>query len=163
MRIATGEWQFADLLHRVVEAELGTVFPELAWFEDALRGDDAGDEFRWGDVEGRVPGGAAGVGHAHGLSSAAVGDSPGVKYFVLRSFLDRDAQAGLEFPIDRRKREGYVKRNVVALGQDGFGVGANFVGYLTGAAKRAVAADDDEVDLAALHQVTCSIVGDDVV
>jgi len=36
-------------------------------------------------------------------------------------------------------------------------------GDLAGVAKRAVTADDDEVDLAALHQVPGGIVGDDVV
>ena len=51
----------------------------------------------------------------------------------------------------------------MALGQDCFGVGADFVGHFTGTAKRAVTADDDKVDLTALHQVPGSIIGDDVV
>ena len=51
----------------------------------------------------------------------------------------------------------------MALGQDRLGVGTDLVGDLAGVAKRAVTADDDEVDLAPLHQVPGGIVGDDVV
>ena len=48
------------------------------------------------------------------------------------------------------------------MGQDGFGVGADLVGHFAGAAKGAVAANDDQVDLAALHQMAGGVVGDDL-
>ena len=86
----------------VGETQLGPVFPELPGLEDAQRRDDAGDQLRWRHVEGRVACGAAGVGHAYGLSPSAVGNAPRAQHFVLCALLDRDGQAGLEFPVDRR-------------------------------------------------------------
>ena len=47
----------------------------------------------------------------------------------------------------------------MARGQYGFGVGADFVGHFAGAAERAVAADDDQVNLATLSTATIATAG----
>ena len=77
-------------------------------------------------------------------------------------FLDGNVEAGTHFPINRRERDGNVKGNAVAFGEDGFRIGADFVGDITGAAEGAVAANDDEIDLAALHQMAGGVVGDNL-
>src|SRR5438045_8780597 len=71
--------------------------------------------------------------------------------------------ATLELPIDGRERDGYVKRNAMLFGQNGFGVGPNFVGNFPRPAQGAVAADYDQVDLASLHEVSGGVVSDDLV
>ena len=131
--------------------------------EDAKRCDDAGDQFRRGNVEGRVAGTTAGIGQSHLLPTSATGHSPSTEHFVLASFLNRDGFAGLKFPVDGREWDGNVEWDTVPLCQDCLGVGANLVGHFAGASQRAIAADDDEVDLSALHQVAGGVVGDDVV
>ena len=79
------------------------------------------------------------------------------------AFFDGDVETGFEIPIDGGKRDGDVEGDVVACGEDGFGVGADFVGDFAGAAEGAVAADDDEIDFAALHEMAGGVVGDDLV
>ncbi len=144
-------------------AKLDAVFPELARLEDAERRDDAGDQFRRRHVKSRVASFAAGVGQAHLLPTPTRRHSPSAEHLVFVALLDRDGLAGLEFPVDGRERDGDVERDAVPLGQDGLGVGADLVGHLAGAAQRAIAADDDEVDLSALHQVSGGVVGNNIV
>jgi len=78
------------------------------------------------------------------------------------ALFDGDVEPGFQIPVDGGEGNRDVERDVVAVGQYGFGVGADFVGDFTGAAEGAVAADDDEVDAAALHQVSGGAVGDDL-
>lgn len=79
------------------------------------------------------------------------------------SILNRDVETALQIPINRRERDRDVEGNLVARGQDGLRVGADLVRDFAGAAERAVAADDDQVNLPALHQMAGGVVGDDLV
>ena len=92
-----------------------------------------------------------------GVTPQALSTSSPSRSSIGMAWPDSSSQSMVE------RRDGDVKRDAVPLGQDGLGVGADLVGHLAGAAQRAVAAGDDEVDLAALHQMTGGVVGDDVV
>ena len=77
--------------------------------------------------------------------------------------LDRDfPQPVPQRPIDARRGCCDVKRHVVVVRGQGFQVGADFVADVSGGG-RAVSADDDEIDVTVLHQVTAGVVGDDSV
>ena len=47
--------------------------------------------------------------------------------------------------------------------QNRLGVGADFIRNFAGASERAVAADNDQINFAALHQMSSGVVGDDLV
>ncbi len=144
-------------------AEVATPAPQLGRFEQSDRGEDAGDEAGWGDVEGGVAGGAGGVGDADPGAAAVGAGAPGVEHFVRGPFLDGDVGALAEGPVEGGEGDGDVEGDAVLAGEDGLGVGADLVGDLAGAAEHAIGADDDEVDFAALHEVAGGVVGDDVV
>lgn len=75
---------------------------------------------------------------------------------------DGNLRARGELPVNGRERDGDVKGDFVAVGEDGLGVGADLVADLAGAAEDAVTADDDKVDLTALHEPASGVVGEDL-
>ena len=91
------------------------------------------------------------------------GDAPGSQDFVFMAFFNGDIEAAFEIPINGGEGNGNVEGDFMAGGEHGFGVGANFIGDFAGAAQYAIAADDDEVDLAALHEMAGGVVGEDMV
>ena len=153
--------------------QLPAPFPQVLWLEDARGCDDARDQFRRRHVKPRVPRPARRVRRpyispAAGLRTADCGlrilnDAPGAANLGGAAFFDRDVATPFHVPIDCRQRDRHVERDLVSRGEHGFRVGADLVGDFAGAAERAVAADDHHIDLAALHQVTGGVVGDDLV
>src|ERR1051326_3754817 len=97
------------------EAELAPVAPEFARFENAHRGDDAGDQLRWRHVEAGIARGTPGIGHAHvtePLRSGAPGSrarvlkhAPGAQHLAPVAFLDRYVAAGRKLPVNGRDRK----------------------------------------------------------
>ena len=75
-----------------------------------------------------------------------------------RSSIGIDAAVG-HVPVDRRERRGDVERDAVARGEHRQRVGADLVRDVA-VGGDAVGADDDQIDLAALHQVPGHVVGD---
>ena len=120
--------------------------------EDALLGDDAGDEAVRRDVERRVPDLRAGRRHLRCRRR-------GVTSRALRSSIGMCAPSG-GAQIDGRQRRGDVERDVVLARQHGDAVGADLVGGVA-VGGDAIGADDDEVDLALAHQRRAHVVGDD--
>ena len=51
----------------------------------------------------------------------------------------------------------------MALGEHRLGVSSNFVSDIAAEAEGAIAADDDQIDLAASEQQACGVIGDDLV
>src|SRR5581483_4936273 len=123
--------------------------PQFRRLKDAGGSDDAGDQFRWCDIESGVVRAAAHVGNPHILALPAPGDAPGAKNLALLALLDRNVETGFEFPVDGGQRNRHIERYAMPLREHSLSVGADFVRHLAGAAKRAVAADDHEVDLSA--------------
>jgi len=78
-------------------------------------------------------------------------------------FFNWNIEAGFEIPIYSGQGDRDVKWNHMPPGHYCLSVGADFVGDLAGAAESAIAADDHQIDLPALHQVAGRIVGDDLV
>src|SRR5688572_23626073 len=89
-----------------LSAKAAAVFPEVFWFKDAGRGDDAGNEIGRSDVEAGINSAAGGVGDADVFAFAFVGDAPGAEHFAFVAVFDWDFEAVLEVPIDRGKRNG---------------------------------------------------------
>src|SRR5262245_26475457 len=88
---------------------------------DAALGDDAGDELGRRDVERRVA-------HRHALRRPAPVAVAG--HLDRRPLLDRDARAVRDLRIEGRERGGDVKRDAVALRQNGEGIGADLVRHV---------------------------------
>ena len=152
------------------KAQSVPVFPEVAGSKYSSGSDDAGDEVSRGDVETGVEGFTGWVRNAKvsgflpfAFCFSIFRRTPGAEDFALVAFFDGDVEPGFEVPVDRGERDRDVKWDTVAVGHDGFGVSADLVGDFTGAAERPVAADDDEVDFSALHEMTGGVVRDDLV
>jgi hypothetical protein len=155
-------------------AEFAAVTPEFAGFEDASGSDDTGDELGRRDIKAGIEGAAGGIGDTdvfeRGVRSAECGvfglrisdDAPGAKDFAFVAFFNGDIETGLKLPVDRRERDSDVERDAVAMGKDRLGVSADLVGDFAGAAKGTVTADDNQVDLPALHEVASRVVGNDL-
>src|SRR5271167_4969539 len=75
------------------ESQFVAVLPQLGWFEDAGRGDDASDQFGRGHVKTGIAGAAHRTGYAHILALAGSGQAPGTENFILVPLLDRDVAA----------------------------------------------------------------------
>ena len=144
-------------------AQAAPVLPEVFGADYPNRRDDARDQFRRGDVKSRVARAAAGIGHPHvNHFRAPAPGAPGAQDFALGALLNRNVQPATQVPVYGRKRDGDIKWDAVPMGQHRLGVGADFVGHFPGAPKGAVAADNNKVYLAPLHQVAGGVVGDDL-
>ena len=118
--------------------------------QDALLGDDPGDELGRRDVEGGVADLGAGRRDA---------DAAELEDLVGAALLDRDRGAVRRREVDRAGRRADVERDAVAGRQHGQRVGADLVrGVAVG--RDPVRADEHDVDLAACHQVPGGHVGD---
>src|SRR4029077_1150039 len=105
-------------------------------------GDDRRDQVGRRDVEGEVE------------RVGRVGGDAGAEDFGdldLLAPLDQDGGAGGRGAVDRRERRGDVEGDLVVVGQDGDGVGADLVGGVA-VGRDAVGADHDAVDEALGHQ-----------
>ena len=118
--------------------------------DDALLGDDARDELGRGDVERRVADLRAGRRDA---DAAELGDLLGAP------LLDLDGGAVGRGEVDRAGRGADVERDAVAGREHGQRVGADLVGRVP-VGRHPVRADEDDVDLAAGHQVSGGHVGE---
>src|SRR6185437_274808 len=86
------------------ETEFAAARPQIFGFENAGGSNDAGDQFRRGDVEAGVACAASGVRDTHinalawfrvsGFEFRVPGHAPGAEDFVFVTFLDRDVEAG---------------------------------------------------------------------
>ena len=76
------------------------------------------------------------------------------------ALLDGNLAAVGRGEIDGRNRRGYVERDAVLFGEDGYGVGADFVGHVS-VGGDAVGAYYDGSDFALLHHGSGHVVGDD--
>src|ERR1700744_2813332 len=77
-------------------------------------------------------------------------------------FFDGDVEAEFQIPINRRKGNGDIKWNLMARCENGLRVGADLISDFTRATEGAVAADDDQINFTALHQMAGGVVGDDL-
>ncbi len=118
--------------------------------DDAALGDDPGDQCGRGDVERWVIDVDTFGG---GCTAQSVRDLAGV------ALLDRDQIAAGERQVERARRCGDVERDVVRPGEQGDAIGADLVcGVAVGGDP--VGADDDELDLALLHDLGGHVVAD---
>lgn len=147
------------------EAKLESIFPEALGGKAADGGDDFGDEIRGGDVEPGIDGRASRVGDADigEFPSPTPQSAGGAQDFVLVAFFNGDLVAGGEVPVQGAEGDGDVERDAVAVGENGAGVGADFVGDFAGAAEGTVAANNDKIDQATAHEIARGVVGDDMV
>jgi hypothetical protein len=145
------------------EPQFTPVFPQFFWFENSSGCDDAGDKFRRRDVKTWIACAAGRIRHADIFALACFRHAPSAEDFVFVPFFNRDVEAALQVPVNCRKRNGDVKWNSMPFRQNRLRVSADFVRDFSGAAERAVAADNDQVNFAALHQVSSGIVRDDLV
>src|ERR1019366_2166747 len=146
--------------------------PQFLRLENSHWRDDARDQFRRGHVESRIPCATRRIAHANVNPLAALQpfafslqpflNSPCAEDFAFVPFLNRNVEAAFQIPINRRKRNRHVKWNAVSFCQNRFGVSADFVRNFAGAAECAVAADNDQINFAALHQVAGGVVSDDL-
>ena len=79
--------------------------------------------------------------------------------FFLRPLLDRNELALGQRGVEGRDGRGDVKGNAAIPGRQGLEIGADLVAGVA-VPGDAVGADDDEVDLALLHQVSAGVVDD---
>ncbi len=150
-------------LPRLREPQLTASAPEFCGLEDPERREDARDELGGGDIEAGVAGVAAWICDADVGVLSLGGSTPGSEDLLLGTFFNRDVGSGLEGPVQGGQRDGDVERDLMAPRQHGLGIGADLVGDVPGATENAVRSDDDEIDLAALHEMAGRVVGDDMV
>ena len=119
--------------------------------KDAALGDDGGDVLRGGDVESRVFDGYAVRGH---LLAVGVGDLSGCALF------DGDEIAVCCGEVEGGPGRGYVERDVVFFGEDGYAVGADLVRDVA-VGGDTVGSDDDGLDAALAHEGGGHVVAED--
>ncbi len=119
--------------------------------DEALFGDDGGDEGVGGDVEGGVV--DVDMGGGDGLAGE-VGD------FVGEALFDGDVLAGGQVEVEGGGGSGDVEGDLVGVCEDGEGVGADFVGGVA-VGSDAVGSGDDEVDFLLGHEEAGHAVGDE--
>src|SRR5580692_2517306 len=127
---------------------------------DAALGDESGDEAGRGYVEGVVGGGTLRRRQADGEAPAVLGPAFDVGDLARVAALDRDRRAALDLPVDRRRGQRDVERDVVVARRQRLQVGADLVRDVA-AGRRAVGADNAEIDEALAHQLAAGIVDDD--
>jgi hypothetical protein len=160
-------------VHLLFESKFVSPRPQFPRFEDSQRGNDAGDQVGRCDVEAGIARAARRIGNAHvnalsGLWTFRFGlwilrNAPSAEDFAFVAFFDRNVETRFQVPIDGGEGNGDVEGNFMARRQDRFGVGADFVRHFAGAAEGAVAADNDEVNFSALHQMAGGVVRNDLV
>ena len=119
--------------------------------EHALLGDDAGDELGRGDIERRVADLRVGRRDA---------DAAEREHLVRLALLDRDGGAVGRREIHGAGRGADVERDAVTGREDGQGVGPDLVRRIA-VRRDPVRPDEDDVHLAAGHQVARGHVGDE--
>lgn len=142
-----------DLSDREWSAGLGCHLLDrfVVWSpQDAVFGDDGGDVFCRGDIEGRVLDGGAGGRH---LATIGVSDFGGA------ALLDGNEIAVRGGKVDRGKRRSDVEGDAVFLGEDRYGIGANLVGSIP-IGSDAVSAHDDRLNAALAHESAGHVVAE---
>ena len=77
------------------------------------------------------------------------------------ALFDRDVTHAVgDAPVDGRRRQGDIERHAIVMRRERLEIGADLVAHVAGA-RRAVAADDDEIDQPVLHEMAAGVVGDD--
>src|ERR1019366_4835201 len=144
------------------EPQLMPMLPQFLRLENSGGRDDAGDQFRRRHVKARIARAAGWIRHANIFTLTACIHAPRAKHFAFVPVFDGYVKAVSQIPVNRRKRNGDIKWNFMPRGENGLGVGADFIGYFAGATERAVAANDDQINFPALHQMPGGVVGDDL-
>ena len=119
--------------------------------EDATLGDDGGDVLRGGDVESGVFDGYAVWSH---LLAVGVGD------FCRCALFDWDEISVCSGEVEGGPGRGYVERDAVFFGEDGYAVGADLVRDVA-VGGDTVGSDDDGLNTALAHERGGHVVAED--
>ena len=94
---------------------------------DAALGDEGAHEAGRGHVEGVIGSGAVRRRQADGDAPALLGPAFDMRDLACVTPLDRDRRAALDLPVDRRRGQRYVERDIVVTGGQRLQIGADLV------------------------------------
>src|ERR1039458_10622728 len=109
-------------------SQLFSPFPDFVWLKNSRRRNEARNQIRRRYVKARIACAAGRIRHANvnapgrfrisGFRFRIGNHSPRAENFVCVPLFNRNVEAAFQFPVNRRKRNGNVKRNPVSRGQN---------------------------------------------